>query len=62
VTLGAPEVKNTDAERKGWDGSVKGKKTATEIQADRKAALEKAKAKREAMRKNYVGHVTLIKQ
>lgn len=62
VTLGTSEVQNTDAQRKGWDGSIKGNKTATEIQAERKAALEKAKAKREEMRKNYVGHVTLIKQ
>jgi hypothetical protein len=62
VTIETPEVKNTDSERKGWDGSVKWNKATQEVSTDRKAAIEKAKAKREEMRKNYVGHVTLIKQ
>ena len=61
ITLGAPEVKKDETERKGWDGSIKGKKTDTEIQAERAALLAKAKAKRETMRKEYVGHVTLMK-
>ena len=61
LTLGTSEVKTNEAERKGWDGSVKGKKTATEIQAERASLLAKAKAKREEMRKEYVGHVTLMK-
>lgn len=61
LTLGAPEVKKDETERKGWDGSIKGKKTDTEIQTERSALLAKAKEKREAMRKEYVGHVTLMK-
>ena len=61
ITLGAPEVKKDETERKGWDGSIKGNKTVTEIQAERATLLAKAKAKREAMRKEYVGHVTLMK-
>ena len=61
LTLGDPEVKKDETERKGWDGSIKGKKTDTEIQTDRAALLEAAKTKREAMRKEYVGHVTLMK-
>ena len=61
ITLGNPEVKKDETERKGWDGSIKGKKTDTEIQAERAALLMKAQIKREAMRKEYVGHVTLMK-
>ncbi|MBC7504081.1 hypothetical protein H7169_03845 [Candidatus Gracilibacteria bacterium] len=61
ITIGAPEVKKDETERKGWDGSIKGKKTDTETQTDRATLLEKAKAKREAMKKEYVGNVTLMK-
>ncbi len=61
LTLGAPEVKKNETERKGWDGSIKGKKTDTEIQAERAALIAKREAKREAMRKEYAGHVTLMK-
>lgn len=50
VTLSTPELKVSDVERKGWDGSIKGNKTANELKIERKQKLEEIKVKREALK------------